>query len=461
MPKALISGLLIIGLLFLMLNQRSPICAAQSSTFQGWQVENKGGHYSESNDVLRLWSNGGSNCPSIALYRQIKPTSNFTFSVQVNAETAESCCFFIRSNLPTAGSTLGFNFEFGHYGEGIFLLSRNSSNSQVGYGDSNEWVYDQVAYGDPHVWYTMQLSVSSSPFMITASVFDENGTSRGSFSTSDIANFTFADINYIGLSVWGYSPSDYSFRNIKNPFDTPTSISISTLSSSTTTGSTVNVFGTLLDSNGTPLQNKIVVLSYTFLGADSWIPISSEITDENGNYNIQWINSASGTFTIKTEWSGDFDYRAASNTATLSFLPYHQQVFFVESNSTVYDLAFNNVTSTLSFNVTGPSGTTGYVKATISKALLTNDENLQVYIDGKQLLNYSKTSIVDSWVITLDYSHSTHQISINLDTNVSSTQPFGNELILIILIVLLGTILAIITWYLLGLNSKVVKNVPV
>ena len=111
----------------------------------------------------------------------------------------------------------GFNFEFGHYGEGIFLLARNTSNAMNGQFanlESSHWTASQVAYGNPHVWYTMQLSVSSSPFIITTSVFDENGTSLGTFSTSDITNFTFQDINYIGLTAWGYSPSDYSFRNI-------------------------------------------------------------------------------------------------------------------------------------------------------------------------------------------------------------------------------------------------------
>jgi hypothetical protein len=124
-------------------------------------------------------------------------------------------------------------------------------------------------------------------------------------------------------------------------------------------------------------------------------------------------------------------------------LPYqNKQVFLFESNSTVYDLAFNNQTSTLSFNVTGPSGTTGYVTATISKDMLTNGENLQVYLDGKQL-NYSVTSTLNSWIVTFNYSHSTHQISIHLDSNISSTQPNGNIAILIVIIASFCIFLAI------------------
>jgi hypothetical protein len=420
-------------------------CETQSSMIQSWQVENSSGYSSESNGVIHLWSNGGSVCPSIHLYKQIKPTTDFSFSVQVNAQTMESCSIDVRGTLPVAGSMDGFNFEFGYYGDGIFALARNTSDSvfnQFPFGNSSSWTSTQFAYGNPNVWYTMQLNVSSSPFVITASVLNENGTSIGTYSTSDIAGFTFGDINYIGFGVWGYSPSDYLFRNIQDSFDKPSYITISTDCSSATAGSAVNVYGTLLDSNSTPLQNKIVVLSHTFLGANTWIPISSALTDEQGNYDIQWVNSASGTFTLKVEWGGDSTHMSASNTTTLSFLPYQKQtVFFVESNSTVYGLAFNNETSTLSFNVTGPSGTTGYVKATISKDLLTNGENLQVLMDGSQL-NYSVTSEVDSWVVTFNYNHSTHQICINLEANVSTVKPWGNEVILIVIIAVLGTVLA-------------------
>jgi hypothetical protein len=450
-------ALFTISFLFFTLVQPS-LCQVQSFTFQGWQVENDRGFHTESNGALRLWTNGGSIPPSISLYKQIKPTTDFNFSLQVNAQAVESCAIDFRKSLPIIGSMLGFNFEFGHYGEGLFSLARKSNSStdsqDIGFGDSSSWIASKVAYGDPHVWYTMKVSVSVSPFIISTSVFDENGTSIGSFSTSDITNFTFEDINYIALSVWGYSPSDYQFRSIQNPFDNPTSISISTECASTITGSVVNIFGTLTDSNSTPLQNKTVVLSYTFPGAASWIPISSGLTDEGGNYSIQWINSASGTFTLKTDWNGDSTHTQASNTTTLSFLPYqNKQVFFFESNSTVYDLTFNNETSTLSFNVTGPSGTEGYVKATISKSFLKNGENLQACIDGSQL-NYSVTSTVDSWVFTFDYQHSTHHIILNLETNASSAEPWGNELILIAVIALFGTVLAVETKYLLGTRVR-------
>ena len=411
-----------------------------SASISGWQVEDLGGYYSEANGVFNLWSNGGIDCPSIALYKQINIINDFNFSLQVNAATVESCAVVIRGSLPVAGSTNGFNFEFGHYGQGNFLFARNCS----------DWIPTQVAYGDANTWYTMQLSVCSKPFSVTASVLDENESLIGRYSTTYITNFSFEDIKYLGFDVWGFSPANYSFRNIESSLDNPSRISINTESISTTAGSAVNVFGKLIDSTNVALQNKTIVLSYTFPGADSWIPISSAKTDEDGNYVIQWINSASGTFTLKTEWSGDATNAHASNTTTLSFLPIeNKSTFVIESNSTVNELTFNNNTSTLSFNVTGPSGTKGYIKATIAKSLLSDGEGLQAYIDGKPL-NYSLTSTDDSWIYTFNYSHSTHQISMHINANTSEsktaqTQPQGSNIILIAIIILFSTILILAT----------------
>lgn len=259
-----------------------------------------------------------------------------------------------------------------------------------------------------------------------------------------------------GMEMWGYwgwSTFKVNYISISASTHT-TSISIMAESSSTIVGSAVNVFGTLLDSNGASLQNKTVVLSYTFLGANSWIPISSGQTNEQGEYNIQSINDASGTFTLRTEWNGDQTHLNTSNSTNLSFLPYqNNQAFFVESNSSVSALAFNNESSTLSFNVTGASGTTGFVKFTVAKSLLTNNQDLQAYIDGKQF-NYSATSTNDSWVFTFFYSHSTHQIDINLPMITSSTQPAGNIVILAVIVLILGTLLAIITSLLLSSKNS-------
>lgn len=267
---------------------------------------------------------------------------------------------------------------------------------------------------------------------------------------------------YVYTSKWGHYSGTDCFDNfaiyplvIDEDIESfSSSLSISTESLSTVTGSVVNIFGRLTNFDNIPLQNKNVVLSYKFEGIDYWIPISSAPTNEKGEYKIQWINSASGTFTLKTEWTGDITHPRISNTTTLSFVPnQNQQVFLIESNITITSITFINETSLLSFNVTGQSGTIGFVKANIAKSLLANEESLQVYLDGNKI-NYSVYSEIDSWVFMFTYSHSTHKINIHLSQNLClENYDIG---ILFIIIFALGAVLAIEIKYLLKTKRPVI-----
>jgi hypothetical protein len=122
-------------------------------------------------------------------------------------------------------------------------------------------------------------------------------------------------------------------------------------------------------------------------------------------------------------------------------------IFSVESNSTVTALAFNSTSSELIFAVTGPSGTAGYVKATIAKSLVPNAENIKVYLDGKQL-DYELTSNADSWLLTFTYQHSTHQVRINL-ANAAEATRLGIEYwmwIGVAIILVVAGVLGFIIW---------------
>jgi hypothetical protein len=221
----------------------------------------------------------------------------------------------------------------------------------------------------------------------------------------------------------------------QNPTPTPTPtpnlpatfVSISTDASSYQVGSTLNVKGRLCDQSGNPLSDKTVILSYAIDNSPSWFQIGSGKTNSAGEYSIQWLIEASGTFNIKAEWAGNANYLGSRNYTTLCFLPYQdKKVFFVESNSTVTGLDFNSNSLMLSFSVSGPSGTKGYTKATIAKTLAPNFTGTTVSLDGKEL-NFTVSSSNDYWIVAFNYSHSTHQISINLPKdakgNLTPTSP--------------------------------------
>jgi hypothetical protein len=111
-------------------------------------------------------------------------------------------------------------------------------------------------------------------------------------------------------------------------------------------------------------------------------------------------------------------------------MPYlNQYVFSVESNSTISALAFNTTNSELTFTAGGPSGTKGYVKVTLAKNLVENITDIKVYLDGNEI-QYSSTSIGDSWFLTCDYVHSTHNVAIEL--NSSTVPEFPSAVILLL-----------------------------
>jgi len=102
----------------------------------------------------------------------------------------------------------------------------------------------------------------------------------------------------------------------------------------------------------------------------------------------------------------------ASNTITLSSMPYQDQyVFSVESNSTISALTFNSTANELSFTASGPPGTLGYARVFISKELVANISDLKVYVDETRV-DYVATPTDDSWLLYFVYEHSTHNIVV-------------------------------------------------
>jgi len=182
--------------------------------------------------------------------------------------------------------------------------------------------------------------------------------------------------------------------------------------SSTVVGSAVNVNGRLRDVNGSALHGKLITLSYSITG-NEWVPIGSGTTNAAGEYNIQWVNTASGTFTLKVEWIGNDDYLGASANTTLSFLPHQQsqKMFFIESNSTVSALTFNSTNTELRFTVSGPSETTGYVKATIPKDLLYTEGDWIVLVDEQPVIPTVNEDTTNTYLY-FTYGHSTKTIEI-------------------------------------------------
>jgi len=102
------------------------------------------------------------------------------------------------------------------------------------------------------------------------------------------------------------------------------------------------------------------------------------------------------------------DDRAGPQSVTVSSTP-----FSIVSNSTVTQLAFDSTNLTLSFTVSGLSGTTGYTNVTIAKTLIGDISTLKVYLDGNET-NYTVNDLTYSWLIHFTYHHSAHKIVMDL-----------------------------------------------
>jgi len=193
----------------------------------------------------------------------------------------------------------------------------------------------------------------------------------------------------------------------------PTSISISLSSSTSYVGFKVEINGNLT-CNEVSLSGASILLSYSVTSGESWNDITSVNTASDGNYSAMWMPSATGNYLVRATWSGNSTYPGANTTINLAVTQFEEQnVFSVTSNSTVSELAFNSTSRELSFTVTGPSGTIGYINVHIAKTLIDNIADVTVYLDGDQL-NYTVTSIDDSWRLHFTYLHSTHEVTISL-----------------------------------------------
>jgi parallel beta-helix repeat protein len=124
--------------------------------------------------------------------------------------------------------------------------------------------------------------------------------------------------------------------------------------------------------------------------------------------------------------------------------------FHIGTNSTVTDVVFNPENTTLSFTVSGPSGTAGSTNVTIAKSIMPNGGALKVTMDDKQI-SYSLTDNGDSWNLGFAYTHSTHRVTItdgsgqNTPTETPiNVDEFNNQPIVLFIIVAVAAVSLIV-----------------
>lgn len=193
-----------------------------------------------------------------------------------------------------------------------------------------------------------------------------------------------------------------------------TILEVSCFSSSSLASFSVEINGSLTW-NGTVLSNCSILLSVSDDSGISWSNITNVNTNSNGKFEALWTPKTTGSYLLRALWAGNSDYPSANATISFAVTPFEDMsVFSVSSNSTVSEFFFNSTSKTLSFSVTGPSGTTGYVNVCIPKTILTNASDLKVFLDDA-VLPFTAQELLDLWYVSFNYHHSIHQVKVSLD----------------------------------------------
>ena len=202
----------------------------------------------------------------------------------------------------------------------------------------------------------------------------------------------------------------------------------------------------MLSYEGVGLSGAGIMFSYSVTGGASWEDLAYVNTGDDGGFSAVWMPSASGNYLIKATWPGDEAYSSVTKIVNFAITPTdndEHNVFTLASNSTLTNFAFDSAKGELSFGVSGPSGTSGYVQVCVPKSLVADASALKITLDGYDL-PYDVLSKDDVWIITMIYPHSSHTVvmALNEDASSSSMGTFGNELVFGSVIAILVAIIA-------------------
>jgi hypothetical protein len=218
-------------------------------------------------------------------------------------------------------------------------------------------------------------------------------------------------------------------------------------------GYTSEVSSIALDSLGNPHISYCDffndTLRYASLSDSKW---NIQSVDPNGYANF-WASLALDSadnphLSYFDDAHSVLKYAELSSKATITATPVQTpdpDVFNVQSNSTITAFAFDSQRQELSFNVTGPSGTTGYANVTVAKSYLPNHDKIKVFIDKNQV-DFGVSETADSWILSLKYSHSTHLVRIGLLAAPETVDFLGITLAgWIVAVILVSATLAVLT----------------
>jgi nitrous oxidase accessory protein NosD len=167
--------------------------------------------------------------------------------------------------------------------------------------------------------------------------------------------------------------------------------------------------------------------------------VSSRVTfnqTQAGEYKI--INIFYAGVNIEADMMVRLDSNMVWTPEQTAYIP-PVLVYNIESNSVITESYFNETSKAISFVATGPDGTSGYAIIRIEKALVNQPDDIIVYFDDTPI-DYSIDSDDYAWILSINYTHSSHKIVINLTNQTQLQDPFPTALIVasVITVTLVG-----------------------
>jgi hypothetical protein len=210
-------------------------------------------------------------------------------------------------------------------------------------------------------------------------------------------------------------------------------------SPSTEGSSSLLVTGKAFDPvTGDPLDNTQLGLAYSTERGQSW-GFDTLTTDADGRFqttiglDIQAIMGIIITATLADQYSEERTFFENVTYAAVD-LQDREGLFLTRSTSTISDFLFSS--EMLKFNITGEEGTEGSTSILIPKAAMSGVDGVKITLDGAEI-EYSVASEDDYWVLTFNYTHSSHEVYVDLGSSGS-----GSTMVLLVIVIVIVAVAA-------------------